>query len=84
MRQVRSSTMMRRAGLSFRAKDTNVIILSRIVEMSSSWRSNIAGYVANEFVLCCLLHISRNVESGVGGLLIGFARLSSVPSLMGL
>ena len=58
--------MMKRAGLSFRAKDTNVIILSRIVEMSSSWRSNIAGYAAKGFVRCCLPHISAIIEADFG------------------
>ena len=49
-----------------------MFILSDLVAPPSSWRSKIAGYAAKEFSLCCLLHISVNVGSGVGGLLIGF------------
>ena len=52
MWRVGSSMMMRRAGLSCRVKGANVIILSALVEMPSSWRSKIAGYAAKEFFRC--------------------------------
>ena len=55
-----------------------MFILSNLVALPLSWRSKIVGYAAKEFFLCCLLHISVNVESGVGGLLRGLARFSSV------
>ena len=72
MWRVSSLTMTRRAGLSCRGKDARMFILSNLVAPPSSWRSKIAGYAAKEFSLYCLLHISVNVGSGVGGLLIGF------------
>ena len=43
MWRVGSLIMMRRAGLSCRSKDTNVLILSALQELPSSCRSNIAG-----------------------------------------
>ena len=48
-------------------------------------RSKIAGYAAKEFVLCCFLHTSANVEASDGGrgLLGWFANSSKVCSLMG-
>ena len=46
-----------------------MFILSVLVAPPLSWRSNIAGYAAKEFFLCCLLHISAKVESGFGRLL---------------
>ena len=62
-----------------------MFILLDLAAPPSSWRSKIVGYVAKEFVLCCLLHTSANVEAGVGGrrCLGEFARLSGVHSLMG-
>ena len=44
-----------------------MLILSALVELPSSWRSKIAGYAAKEFVCCCLLHVSANVEVDFGG-----------------
>ena len=70
--------MTRRAGCYYHGKDARIFILSDLVALLSSWRSKIAGYAVKEFFLCCLLHISVNVESGVGGLLRGLARFSSV------
>ena len=84
MWRVVSLTMTRRAGLSFRGKDAWMFILSEIISPPASWRSKIARYAAKEFVLCCLLHISANVESGFGVLLRWFVCSSSVRSLMGL
>ena len=52
MWQVKSSAMMRRAGFSCRGKDANVLTLSALVALPTSWRSKIAGYAANEFVCC--------------------------------
>ena len=52
MWQVKSSAMMRRAGFSCRGKDANVLILSAIFALPSSWRSKIARYASNEFVRC--------------------------------
>ena len=44
-----------------------------------------AGYAAKEFVLCCLLHTSANVEAGDGGQgLLGGLAIAKVRSLMGL
>ena len=60
-----------------------MFILSDLVAPPSSWRSKITGYAAKEFALCCLLHTSENVESGVGGLLKMFAKSSGVRSLVG-
>ena len=84
MWRVGYSTMTRRAGLSFCGKDARMFILSDLVAPPLSWSSKIAGYAAKGFVLCCLLHISVNVELGVGRLWRGFARFSSVRSLLGL
>ena len=81
MWRVGSSTMRRRAGLSCCGKDASMFVLSKLDAPPSSWRSKIAGYAAKEFVLCCLLHISNNVESGFGGFLIVWS--SSVRSLVG-
>ena len=53
--------MISRAGLSCRVKDASVIILSALVELSSSCRSKMAGYAANEFSWRCLLQVSANV-----------------------
>ena len=44
-----------------------MFILSDVVVTLLSCRSNMAGYAAKEFVLCCLLHTSANVEAGDGG-----------------
>ena len=77
-----SSTMMRRAGLSWRGKDDNVLILSSLAELPSSWRSNILGYVAREFACCCLLHISANVEAVFGGRRGGEGSLSCPVSVL--
>ena len=77
-----SSTMMRRAGLSWRGKDDNVLILSSLAELPSSWRSNILGYVAREFACCCLLHISANVETVFGGRRGGEGSLSCPVSVL--
>ena len=74
-------TMTRRSGLSFLGKDASMFILSNLDAPPSSWRSNIAGCAAKEFVLRCLLHISTNVELGFGGFLIVWS--SSVRSLVG-
>ena len=81
MWRVGSSTMTSRAGLSCRGKDASMFILSKLNDPLSSWRSKIAGYADKEFDLCCLLHISANVESGFGGLLIVWS--SSHRSLVG-
>ena len=67
MWRVYSSTMTRRDGLSCRGKDAKVLILSVLVDLPSSWRSKIAGYADKEFVHCCLLHFSANVEADFGG-----------------
>ena len=64
---VGSSTMIRRAGLSCRGKDAKEFILSALVVLSSFSRSKIAGYTAKELVLCCLLHVSANVEADLCG-----------------
>ena len=46
-------------------------------------RSKIAGYAAKEFVLCCFLHTSANVEAGDGGRgLFGGLATSKVRLLM--
>ena len=62
-----------------------MFILSDVVVTSFSCRSKIAGYAAKEFVLCCLLHTSVNLEAGDGGrgLLGRLANSSKVRSLMG-
>ena len=52
MWRVGSSTIMRRAGFYCCGKDAKVIILSALVDLPSSWRSNIAGYASKEFVRC--------------------------------
>ena len=76
--------MTRRAGLSCHINDARMFILLDLVAPPSSWRLKTAGYAAKKFVLYFLLHISANIELVVGGLLRGFARSSSVRSLMGL
>ena len=80
MGRVRSLTMMRRDGLSCRDKDDRVLTLSALMVLSSFCRSKIVGYAARESVLCCLLHVSANVEANFcgrrGG--EGFARSSLV------
>ena len=52
-----------------------MFILSDVAVMVLSCRSKMAGYAAKESVLCCFLHTSENVETGVGGRgsLCGFA-----------
>ena len=61
-----------------------MFILSDVVVTVLSCRSKMAGYAAKEFVLCCLLHTSVNVESGDGGQgLLGGLATSKVRSLMG-
>ena len=67
MWRVGSLKMMRRAGLSCCGKDAKVYIISALVVLLSFSRSKIAGYAAKESVLCCLLHISANVEADLGG-----------------
>ena len=82
---VSSPTTTRRAGLSCCGKESRMFVLSEVVVTSLSCRSNIAGYSAKEFVLCCLLHTSANVEAGDGGReLLGRLVTSKVRSLMGL
>ena len=84
MWRVGSLTMMRRAGLSFCDKEARMFILSDIVVTSLSCRSKMAGYAAKEFVLCCLLHTSANVEAGDGGRgLLGGLATDKVRLLMG-
>ena len=85
MLRVGSLTMMRRASLSCCGKEARMFILSYIVVTLLFCRSKMAGYAAKEFVLCCLLHTSANVEAGDGrrGLFGGLAT-SKVRSLMGL
>ena len=61
-----------------------MFILSDVVMTSLSFRSKIAGYAAKEFVLCCLLHTSANVEAGNGGRgLLGGLATSKVRPLVG-
>ena len=86
MWRVGSLTMMRKTGLSCCGKGARMFILSDVVVTAFLCRSKTAGYAAKEFVLCCLLHTSANVEAGDGGreLLGGLANSSKVRSLMGL
>ena len=55
-----------------------MLIFSNLVALPSSWRSKIAGYAAKGFVLCCLLHISANLELGFDGLLIVLSLVHSL------
>ena len=61
-----------------------MFILSDFVDPPSSWRSKIAGYAAKEFVLCCMLHIYDNAESGFGGLLRGVRLVFKCPLIDGV
>ena len=67
MWRVGSSTMVRRDGISCRGNNAKLLILSALAELPSSWRPKIAGYAAKEFIRCCLLHVSANVEADFGG-----------------
>ena len=61
MWRVCSLTMMSRAGLSCRSKDSSVIIISALEELPSSCRSKMTGYDAKEFSWRFLLQVSANV-----------------------
>ena len=70
MWRIGSSATTRRSSLSCRGRDASMFIFSDLDALPLSFRSKIAGYAAKDFVLCCMLHISANVESGFGRLLI--------------
>ena len=83
MWRVGSSIMTMRTGLSCCGKDANVLILSALVELPSSWGSNIAGYAAKEFYCFCLLQVFRNVEADFGGRIEGKGLLGRPLSILG-
>ena len=61
-----------------------MFILLDVVVTSLLCRSKIAGYAAKEFVLCCLLHTSANIEAGDGGRgLLGGLATTKFRSLVG-
>ena len=61
-----------------------MFILSDVVVTLFYCRSKMDGYAAKEFVLCCLLHISANVETGDDGRgLLGGLATAKVRLLMG-
>ena len=61
MWRVGSSTIMRKDGLSCCGKDVSAFIISALEELSSSFRPNMAGYVAKDFSWRCLLQVYANV-----------------------
>ena len=79
MWRIRSLTMMRRAGLLCCGKEARMFILSDVVVTVLSCRSKMAGYADKEYVLCCFLHNSANVDTcGSGWGLLGVLSPASV------
>ena len=67
MCRVDSLKMMWRYGLSCCGKDAKLFIFYALVVLSSFRRLEIMCYAAKEYVLCCLLHVSTNIEANLGG-----------------